>query len=349
MKSIEELRDRAAAVRAMIAEGESALAADQDSFAHRLSLKSLREHLGDLLGQTGAALLNSGNPAGAERELKEAVELKPATRGIFLHSILGNCGSDWAAAIPLLRMLVRIAPAYEHARNNLAIAFLNLGVEVVTNGSVEGGSIQQANELFYLASGATTDSEILNQARKNFAASYTKLGTYYHEKGEAFSTLECMKRAREVFPDEATRRNLGVAYAHAARALMGERRFAEAATQFESAEDAGVVLPELLNDYGVALAALGRLPEARLAIERALEVAPDDRVARENLSVISGKKTATPAPSSEPAGEIKPAEGAAEEAEWEDVISVDDLQTEELFPDFIPIQPVTYQYQLAAA
>jgi tetratricopeptide (TPR) repeat protein len=349
MESVEELRKKAAAVRAMIAEDESALAAHQDNFAHKLGLKSLKEHLADLLGQTGAELLNSGNPSDAEREFKEAVELKPATRGIFLHSILSNSGNDWAAAIPLLRMLVRIAPTYEHARDNLAIAFLNLGVEIVNNGSIEGGSVSDANEHFYLALGATTDSEILNQARKNFAASYTKLGTYYHEKGEAFNTLECMKRAREAFPDEATRRNLGVAYAHMARALMRERHFDQAAAQFENAEDTGVVLPELLNDYGVALVALGRPSEAKLSFERALGMAADNEVVRGNLTVLSSRETSIPPHRAESADEIKPAEGPPVEMEWDDLINVDDLQTEELFPDFIPIHPAIYQYQVAAA
>lgn len=343
----EELRKRSAEVRSMIAEEEAALAADQDNFAYKLSLISLKQHLADLLSQTGVALLNSGNLADAERELKKAIELKPATRGVFLNSILSNGGEDWATVIPFLRMLIRIDPTYENARNNLAIAFLNLGVEIAKKGKLEEGSINDANEHFYLALGATTDPEILSHIRKNFAASYTKLGTYFHEKGDVSTMLGWMKHACEVFPDETTRRNLGVAYGHLSRALMNEHRFQAAIGQIENAADAGIVIPELLNDYGVALAGVGRLSEAKLAFERTLEMDPENKAAQENLSVITSRETTVVAPRSETADETEPVEGKHDEDEWDDLISVDDLRIGEMFPDFIPIQPIAYQYQMA--
>jgi hypothetical protein len=40
--------------------------------------------------------------------------------------------------------------------------------------------------------------------------------------------------------------------------------------------------------------------------------------------------------------------GKRHEDEWDDLMSVDDLQIGKMFPDFIPIQPIAYQYQMAA-
>lgn len=349
MESAEELRKKAVAVQAMIDKDESALNADPDNFAYKLSLKSSKEHLADLLGQIGVALLNAGNIADAERELQKAIELKPATRGIFLNSILSNAGDDWATAIPYLRLLVRIAPSYENARNNLAIAFLNLGVEIAKKGKPEDGSIQEANQHFYLAMGAAKDPELMSHIRKNFAASYTKLAIYSHNRDDVSNTLGWMKRACEVYPDETTRRNLGVAYAHLSRALMNERRYDAAISQLECAFDTGVVIAELLNDYGVARAAIGHIPEAKLAFERVLELEPDNRMAKENLSAVTERETSTLTSIPESLTGPKLIEGKSEKTVWGREIEAEDLQIETLLPDFIPIPLTSFQYQAAFA
>jgi len=54
--------------------------------------------------------------------------------------------------------------------------------------------------------------------------------------------------------------------------------YQKAVALFERAEDVGLLSPELINDYGVALAGAGKEDEAIWAFERALHLAPDNPI-----------------------------------------------------------------------
>ena len=72
---------------------------------------------------------------------------------------------------------------------------------------------------------------------------------------------------------------------------MKPENFDLAKQMFERAEDAGVVLPEYINDYGICLVFTGRITEAMRAFERVLEIDPQNEFARLNLSKLQGIQT----------------------------------------------------------
>lgn len=288
MSDLKKLQERTDTVRAMLEKSEAALTADPNNFAHQLSRNSLREHLAEVEFQRGVVLLNvEGNAPSAEQAFREAIALRPASKGLLLNSMLHSTGEDWSFAINGLRMVLRIAPDYGYARDNLAVAFLNYGVE-----KAQEGSLGDALELFYNAIGITNDEEITSKIRENFAATHVQIGIKFHEAYQKDHNIElltsvvmAMRRAVEVFPDRRAQRNLGKAYAHLALAYLKNDDLQEAIVAFERAEDTGLLHHELLNDYGVALAASVRLDEAIRAFERAIELAPEDEGIKKNLAL----------------------------------------------------------------
>lgn len=334
-EAIVKLQDRAEAVGRMLQQNESALASDPTSFSHKLSRQSLREHLADITCQAGVEFLNLGNYVDAEREFSKAFLLSESSKHILLNSVLHNNENDWVRAIPLLRMLLRIDPTFELARTNLAIAYLNLGVESVTSPNPTEEDRLHALDLFHFALGAASESDVVDQIRENLAAFHTNLGIKCHEAGNPIGCVGGMRRACEVLPSDQARRNLGAAYAHLALFFMGNQNYQQAIVSFEAAEDAGLVQPELINDYGIALAKVGRIAEARLAFERALQIV-DSHSVRANLTLLLNRGS-NGIPVTEPVVKVGSDLGAnSDEA----------LFTQTFFPEFArgAIQP----YQHAA-
>jgi tetratricopeptide (TPR) repeat protein len=334
-EAIVKLQESAAAVNRMLQQNETALASDPTSFSHKLSRQSLREHLADITCQAGVEFLNLGNYVDAEREFSKAFSLSESGKHILLNLVLLSNENDWARAIPLLRMLLRIDPSFELARTNLAIAYLNLGVEKVTTPNPTEEDRHKALELFYYALGAASESDVVDQIRENLAAFHTNRGIKCHEAGDPEGCVSRMRRACEALPSSQARRNLGAAYAHLALFYMNTQKYQQAIISFGAAEDAGLVQPELINDYGIALAKVGRTAEARLAFERALQIV-DSLSVRANLTLLLNRGS-NGVPVTEPVVRV----GSEIEAN-----SVEALFTETFFPKFFPgaIQP----YQQAA-
>ena len=73
---------------------------------------------------------------------------------------------------------------------------------------------------------------------------------------------------------------------------MKSENFDLAKQMFERAEDAGVVLPDHVNDYGICQALTGHPNEARRAFERVLEMDPQNELAQLNVSKLRSIDTA---------------------------------------------------------
>lgn len=335
IEAIAKLQERAEAVGRMLQQNESALASDPTSFSHKLSRQSLKEHLSDITCQAGVEFLNLGNYVDAEREFRKAFSLSKNSKHILLNSVLYNNENDWVRAIPLLRMLVRIEPTFELARTNLAIAYLNLGVETITTSNLTEENRCKALDLFYLALGVASETDVVDQIRENLAAFQTNLGIKCHSEGDPGGCVGRMRRAREILPTDQARRNLGAAYAHLALFFMSNQNYQQAIVSFEAAEDAGLVQPELINDYGIALAKMGHTAEAKLAFERALDLVESPSV-RANLTLLLNRGS-NGVPVKEP---------VINESSNIDATSLEALFTQTFFPEFVPgaIQP----YQQAA-
>lgn len=267
-----------------------------------------------LLGE-GFAFFNNGDEVQAESKFRSAIALEPRSRAAILNSILRSfdTNNDWDARIQVLRFLYHLVPEYEYGRNNLAITYLNYGVE-----RAKAGDTEQAMLLFCYAITLDVTAEIASKVRENYAGTLTTLGIMAHEKSDYENAASAMRVARMVFPAETTRHNLGLAYAHLALAHMDAGRYEAAIPVFEEAEEAGLILAELLNDYAIALVFEKREDEAKLAFERAHELSPENYIIKENLIKLSRNDPRNT------------------------------LVQEVLRTDYIPIPTAPYQYQLAA-
>ena len=268
-----------------------------------------------ILLDEGFAYLNNGDEVQAENQLRSAIALDPRSRGAILNSILRSFDSneDWESRIQGLRFLYHLAPEYEYGRNNLAITYLNYGVEKAREGDSE-----QAMLLFSYAITLDVTPDVASKVRENYAGILTTLGIRDHQKGDYANTVAAMRVARMVFPSEATRLNLGLAYAYLALFHMDRGQYGAAIPVFEEAEEAGLILPELLNDYAIALVFEKREEEAILAFRRALGLFPNNYLIQENLNKLSRHD------------------------------SKESLVHEELKVQYMPIPTASYQYQLAA-
>ncbi len=232
----------------------------------------------------------------AERELRKATDLRPDYIGGFVKSVLMSfdervevtgIGDDVSFVIPLLRMAVRVDPTYETARINLAVAFLNFGVA-----QARKRDLRQALELFYSALAIKTDAETESRIKTNIVIAYTALGREQFQANQVEEAFASIRAAFLIIQDDTTRRNLGIAYGNSGVFYMKSENFDLAKQMFERAEDAGVVLPDHINDYGICLALTGHPNEASRAFERVLEMDPQNELARLNLSKLQSIHTA---------------------------------------------------------
>lgn len=224
----------------------------------------------------------------AEKELRFATDLRPDYIGGFVMSVLASVPDpvekkgleeDVSFLIPLLRLATRIDPGYEFARANLAIAFLNFGVT-----QARKNNYFEAIELFHSALAIKTDADTELQIKTNLVMALTTLAKESFQNGRIEEGLRYVRSAFMVLQDKTTRRNLGLAYGNMGILYMRSQNFDFAREQFERAEDAGVVLPEFLNDRGVCLVFLGRLGEAIRVFERVLRMEPQNEIALYNLA-----------------------------------------------------------------
>ncbi|MFL6273882.1 MAG: tetratricopeptide repeat protein [Blastocatellia bacterium] len=232
--------------------------------------------------ESGLAIFKSGNYAEAERIFKRAIEMKPSYLGVFHNSVINSLRHtrEWQRFMTGLRLVLRLDPNDQIAQNNLAIAYMNFGID-----KAKEGDFSFALQSLYRALGVATSPDIITNVRQSLAAVYTSWGVQAYNKGDFEFALRCMSWARENAPNATTRHNLSMAYAHLAYWEFNKRNFELAKAHFESAEDMGLVLPELLNDYGVTLIQLGKLDEAVRAFERSLELSPENVTTKMNLDL----------------------------------------------------------------
>jgi tetratricopeptide (TPR) repeat protein len=232
--------------------------------------------------ERGLVLLNEGKLFEAEREFQGAIGLKPNYISVLHNSIVRSFedSEDWQGRINAMRFVLRVAPKYELARNNLAVAYMNYGVQKASEGNIES-----ALYLYTIALGIAVAPDIVSDLRKNLAASHTELGIHAYGKGEFLASLSHMRQACALHSCEQTRHNLGLAYVYMALSVFNEGKLEDAIGLFERAEETGLLLPQSLSDYGATLALSGRLDEAIRAFERALELDPENTIAQRNLTL----------------------------------------------------------------
>ena len=238
--------------------------------------------------ERGMRLLTEGDETEAERVLQQVIELSPGYISGIHNSFMYSFAEveEWADLIRGMRLVLRLDPTYQYARNNLAIANLNFGVQKAKEGDTD-----TAITLFQYAIAVDADPDIVSHIRQNFAAAFTTLGRQEHERGDFNSSLQYMRLALISFPSEDSRLNVGKAHIHLAQFHLRSGKYHDAVLAFEAAEDTGLIAPELLNDHAIALIFVGRLEEGIRVLERASAMAPENQVIRNNLAMASDQGT----------------------------------------------------------
>ncbi len=288
MEAAKKLKEKIGQASNLLKEREEVFRSKADDLAISLSINSLRSHVEDLEIQLraqeafdrGWTAFNNGDRHTAKSEFLQAIELLPSYLGFLNNQLMVNLESagEWQRAIIAMRFVLELKPDYEVARNNLALAYLNYGVQ-----EADGGKLGSAADLYYIALSIASSNNIINIARSNLAATHTLLGELAYRKGNLNESLHHMLQACTFDPNADTRRNAGLAFAFLARYLFSIGDFNGAIYNFQQAEDTGLLIMELINDYGVALAMINRLDEAIIKFEQALSLDPNNKDIQENL------------------------------------------------------------------
>jgi tetratricopeptide (TPR) repeat protein len=235
----------------------------------------------------GMEALDKGQLVEALHDLRKAINLIPSyIRGLH-NSLAQSIGpnENWPQFILAMKLVRLIDPDYEMAQGNLAIAYLNLGVK-----EAKDGDYHQSLISFYAALAVEAPLEIVALINDNIAASYTALGKQALVNDEIEKGLAFFGSAHFSAINTLTRMNLAKAHVHYANWCSTAGDLERAIASYERAEDAGLMLPEVLNNHACALAVNGRVDEAIMIFDAASALAPTDETINSNLAKLLAKK-----------------------------------------------------------
>jgi tetratricopeptide (TPR) repeat protein len=231
----------------------------------------------------GMEALSEGKFVEALGNIRKAVKLIPSYIGGMHNSLALSIGphEDWQRFIFAMRLVRLIDPAYTVAIDNLAIGYLNYGVQ-----EAKTGKYRDSVQIFHAALAIEAAHEIIVLVKENIAASYTALGIKDFYDGNVEGALVYFRSARFFSSNEIIKQNFGKAHFHYGNFCSAVGNLKMAIDSYERAEDAGLLLPEVLNNHACALASNGQLMEARMIFETAQALAPDNLTITFNLSKV---------------------------------------------------------------
>jgi tetratricopeptide (TPR) repeat protein len=231
-----------------------------------------------------------GNLIEASRDFRRAVKLIPSYIRVLHESFRESLAEseNWPVFIWAMQFIRLIDPSYEIAKQSLAIAYLNYGVQ-----EAEKGNYEASLQLFQDGLRIETPPDITNLLKENIAASHTALGVQAHEKGDLELSKMHFESAYSFFTDNRTRRNLGMAYYHLATFYASQGDLRKTIRNYEWAENSGLVESEILNNHAGALANSGDVDDAILLLESAQALSPHDEVLQSNLTKLLRSKHIT--------------------------------------------------------
>jgi len=239
------------------------------------------------LFETGVLYLQNGLIARAKEHLSKAfsADQKLARNLLNKTNSLAE-GGAFHTAIFVYEILLELLPRYDLARENLAITLLNRGIA-----SAHQGFFPKAIDDFDKALMARPSASVIEAVRKNSVAAYSNWGILCASTNQYREALRLLQWALELDPSsETVRKNLALTMI-ALSVLRTEVR--EPPTKediFRQPLMMGLTLSECLNAYGATLGGLGKLSEAKRALQDAIEADPQNETARKNLDALSTHK-----------------------------------------------------------
>lgn len=238
------------------------------------------------LYERGMRLQREGDLVEATRAFRRAIDLRPSyIRGLH-ESFRISCipAENFAGFLSGLLIVKLLDPSYDLARQNIAITYLNWGVE-----EAKKNNIEIALQLFQSALRAEAPDDVVQLIRANISGAHSMLGLREHQNGKLEVAVKHFETALSFNPDSRTRHDLGLSYAYLADYLVESDKYDEAIANYRYAEDSGLISPTVYNNHAVALATTGKLEEAIIFFDSALQLSPDDQMIRKNLMNALGK------------------------------------------------------------
>lgn len=235
----------------------------------------------------GMEALNEGKFVESLNSMRKAVNLIPSYLGGMHNSLAQSIGpnEDWMNFILGMQLVRLIDSDYEMARENLAIGYLNLGVQEAMNGKYDDSIVS-----FQAALAVEAESEIVALIKDNLAASYTALGKQAFCDNDMEKALGFFRSAHFIATNGMTRLNLGKAHFRFANYCSDTGKLEMAIDSYCRAEDAGLMWPEVLNNHACALAGNGQFEQATMIFEAARALTPGDETIQSNLSKLLALK-----------------------------------------------------------
>lgn len=244
-------------------------------------------------------LINLGKPFEAQQEFRRAIDIQPGYLSVLHNLIISSYeeatkgqGSleQMESLISGLRFILDIKPDFEIARFNIAVVYMNHGVERALQ-----NDIQLALELYHRANVIETPEEFVHRLRWNFIAAYTSLSVQAQEQEKYQRAVSYSRMACAIESNEITRSNLGAAYTNLAAFHIVQKDYVSAYNALMIAKDTGINAPQWYSNLGAVFAAGGSIDLAISYFNHALISAPEDDFAKTNLTNLLALKAATEA------------------------------------------------------
>lgn len=230
----------------------------------------------------GIELLNRGKALEASEQLRQAFEIKPNLIRT-LHNLISELAKEnnWEKLMAGMRFIIDLNPQYQLAWFNLAIAYMNYGVQ-----KARENELLTALTFFQKAFRINTPPRIAELVRENIAASHVGLGIEAHKEAQLETALTHMESAYTFMSNSQTRKNMGLAYSILADKLLNGENFEAAIDRYIAAEESGFLTSEGLNNRAIAHVHMMEVAEAIEALECAISIDPENQVAKANLSLL---------------------------------------------------------------
>jgi Flp pilus assembly protein TadD len=277
----------------------------QAAVAHATEAIRLNPEDPDAHNTLGIALQRQGRLEDAATSYAAAIRLRPGKA--TAHNNLGTVRQAQGRldeAVAQYAEALRLEPRYGEAHRNLGLVLEDLGrIDEAVAHLREAARLEPGSATAHDALGtallrqrrpdeAVVEYRAAIAADRGYAEAQNNLGFALESLGRLDEALAAYRESIRLEPDaRRTRDNLGRALYDRANRLHTGNRLEEAVAQYREALTfvSAPRAADVHNDLGVALAGLGRLPEAREAFAAALAIRPDFTDARANLARAGGK------------------------------------------------------------